>query len=417
MHAESLREVVQQVMQDNPAIKGAVAAKNAADQEKEIEEAGYYPEISTSVTAGRVYQDNATSRGVVTTRGAAYSGFGEANIALRQKIFDGSETLNRVNAAQSRVSSSQFTLLDTQEQIILSLVRGYIDVTRVSSALNQLQKQTNKIQDYMERIEALVKEGGADQTELEQARDVSMILETSIIEYEGQLAIAKAQYREISGTSVPAQVKVPASLRAHINQDIGAVISLAKENHPAIRSAAHNMFASKHDMQAQIAQQYPDVGAELSYLVSDKRDEIGGEIEDARAVLRMSWEFSLGGRGKASIEQKASQHEEARARKEEQERQIEREIHEAYTNYNTLKKQHDLAKQRVKLNENLVESYKTQFEGSRISLLSLMRAESQLFNAYLTEGDNRFNTLAAEYGVLATTGKLKDAIFNLDMDR
>lgn len=413
-HAETLKEVIQKVIGNNPAIQGGIAAKEAADHQTRIEEASRYPDISATATVGRVFQDNATSRGLVTTRGAAYSGYGEANIALRQKIFDGSENLNRINAAQSRAKSKQFTVIDTQEQIILSLTGSYIDITRVAKALRQLKKQRAQTQDYKSRIETLVEQGASDQTELEQAKDVSLIVESAIAEYEGQLAIAKAQYREISGQDPPTQVKIPFSPAAYIDNNIQIVINQAKQDHPAVLSATQEMFASKHDVQAQIAQQYPDVGAELSYLVSDKRDEIGGEVEDARAVVRMNWEFSLGGRGKASVEQRISQHEEAKARKEERERQIEREILEAYTNYKTLKRQMDLGERRVKLNQELVESYKVQFEGSRISLLSLMRAESQLFNALLAHNDNKFNLLSAEYAVLAATGKLKSAIFNVD---
>lgn len=411
--AESLKDVVQKAMQTNPAIASSSAASQAAKQEAAAEKAGYYPDLSTSITAGRVYQDNATSRGVVTTRGAAYSGYGETSIALRQKIFDGFETQNRVGAADLRAQGMNFKLLDTQEQIILRLAQSYIDIARISIALSFLSEQERQIQDYQQRIEKLVKEGVSDQTELEQSRDVLMIVRGAVVEYEGQLENAKAQYREMAGFSPPKQVEFPDSVEPYIDPDIDLTIAKAKQNHPAIRSASFDTSATEHDIQAQIAQQYPDLGAELSYLKSNKRDEIGGKAEDARAVIRLNWDFSLGRRGKSSVRQRQSQHQEAIARKQEIERQIEREIYQAYTNHKTLSRQFGISKQRVKLNEDLLASYKAQFKGSRISLLSLMRAESQLFNAKLTKNDNFFNMISAEYAILASTGNLKSIMLDL----
>lgn len=413
-HAETLQEVVRKVIHNNPSILSLNAEKNAAQHERRAEEAGFYPDLSASLTAGRVYQDNATSRGFTTTRGAAYSGFGEANISLRQKLFDGYETQNRVEAADKRIDVANFRLLDTQDRVILLLTQNYIEIARISFALSYLQDQSEQITDYLDRITKLVKEGVADQTELEQARDVMMIVDGIKLDYEGQLLSAIAQYKEISGLPPPKKVEVPSSVEPHIHYDMVEALYEAKNSHPAILSAKKEAVAANFDVKAQEGQKYPDVAAELSYLTSDKRDEVGGEVKDARAVLRLNWDFSLGGRANATIKQKKSQHSQALAKTEEITRQIEREVAQAYANHKTLSRQFELSKKRVSLNKDLLKSYKVQFEGSRISLLSLMRAESQLFNAKLEENDNFFNMLSAEYSILAATGKLRNIMLGIE---
>ena len=98
------------------------------------------------------------------------------------------------------------------------------------------------------------------------------------------------------------------------------------------------------------------------------------------------------------------------------ERQLERMIYEAYARYRTLSRKLQLSSERVDLNEKLVDAYKSQFEGSRINLLSLMRAESQLFKAKLEQSDNSYNLLASEYGVLASIGTLKNVILSMPED-
>ncbi|MCK5375149.1 MAG: TolC family protein, partial [Alphaproteobacteria bacterium] len=95
VHAQSVREAVVYALESNPAIEGARAACEVTRYEKKAEFSHYLPELNASFTAGRIYQDNATSRGLNVTRGAAYSGYGEGSIALRQMLFDGLETGNR----------------------------------------------------------------------------------------------------------------------------------------------------------------------------------------------------------------------------------------------------------------------------------------------------------------------------------
>ncbi len=412
VRAETLQEIVQTTLEKNPTIIGAQAGKSAAIYEKKQEQANYYPDISTNVTGGRVLQDNSTSRGFNTTRDRAASGYGEANVTFRQPVFDGFETQNRVSAAQARIQSLDYIVLDTQEQVVLNITRSYIDILRVNYALARLSEQMDRIKDYQSRIAKLVKEGVADETELQQARDVEMIVHGVIAQYEGEMSAAQAYYYEITGSAPPETMEIPPSMEKYLQGDRDELIKRAKAAHPSVKSAAMESKAADYDAKAQEGVLYPDLISELSYLKSDKRDEIGGENEDARAVMRMNWNFSLGERGNASIKQKQYEHAKTKARIEETQRQIERDIRQSFATYTMLKKQYELSQARVDLNKDLLASYKVQFEGSRVSLLNLLRAESQLFNALLEESDNQFNLLASEYGVLASLGRIKKAIIS-----
>ncbi len=399
-------------LENHPAVQGAELGVEGAKEGKNVERSNYYPELSLSVTAGRVFQDNATSRGLSVTRGAAYSGLGEGNLALRQMLFDGHETDNRVQAAEARIESSSFDVLDVEQAISLKVAQSYVDVTRIRSALNLLALRIADIKDYEQRIDNMVSEGVADEAELQQARDVSMIMDGLRADYEGQLASAEAAYWEAVGKEFPEVAIEPDSLKSYIYDDMEKAVTLAQENNPMLKAAQFDALASEYDVDAQKAQILPDVSGELSYLKSDKRDVIGGEILDKRAVLRMNWNFSTGGRQMAQVRQKDFAHKEAQLNLETLSREIERDIHQAYASYRTLSRKMVLAKERIDLNEKLLSAYKTQFEGARISLLSLMRAESQLFNARLAASDNQYSLLVAEYNILASMGELKNVLMS-----
>ncbi len=408
--AQGVRETVIQALEQHPSIEGAEYSHKAAQHAEEEEYAGFYPEISASLTGGRVFQDNATSRGLVVDRGAAYSGFAEGSVALKQMLFDGLETRFRVHAANARAEYSYYNLLDVKSAIALRAAQSHIDILRVRSALEILKDQQGLIEDYVERIADLVTDGGADETELQQARDVLMIAASVRAEYEGQLATAEAAYFEITGKMPADELRTPKSLKEHIGEDVAQRLREVKETHPMLMAARMTSKAARHDMKAEHSKMYPDVSGELSYLKSDKEDTIGGEAKDARAVLRMNWNFSTGGREFSAVRKKREEHYEALSDYEVMERELERDIYQSYAMRRTYARKLQLSEERVTLNEKLLQTYVTQFEGSRISLLSLMKAENQLFSARLEESDNIHYLLSSEYTVLSYLGRIYDVI-------
>lgn len=412
VQARTVQEAVSQALTDHPSITGARAGYDAAVQEVRMQKSSYYPEVSASIAGGRVYQDNATSRGLDVTRGAAYSGYGEGTVSLRQMLFDGFETSGRVGAAKDRAQSLDASENDMEEQIALRTVQSYLNLLRTQEALNHLETQKGRIADYGERIRGMVDEGAADEAELQQARDVLMLIDSGIADYDGQVAAARAAYQEVVGTAPEGIYDKPDSLSAVILSDVEEAVALARSEHPALQAARHEIGAAENEVRAARAAYLPDISSEVSYNKIDKKDVIGGEALDKRALLRVNWGFSTGGKQISSVNSKQKETEKAQARYDELQRGIERDIRQAYAQYETYRRKLALSDERIDLNEKLFATYQSQFEGARINLLTLMRAESQLFNARLERIDNEYNLLSAEYMILASTGRLRDTILS-----
>ena len=414
--AETLPVILNQALKSNPTLEGAAAGYEAAQKELDMEESGFYPEVTMSGAIGRVYQDNSTSRGLIIDRGAAYSGYGEANLALRQMLFDGNETLRRVEAADARAMSFASNLADMKEKLAFKVASSYLQVLRSREALHILIEQRRKMSSYQDRIAAMLEEGAADETEWQQSKDVVMLMNGLVADYQGALKSAESAYLEAVGTMPDREMYKPDLFSHHIPADIESAIAMAEKNHPGLMRASHEEDATEKDIEAEKAAMLPDFSSEVSFNRVDKKDTIGGESTDARALLRMNWNFSVGGEQVSAVERKVAQNKQARAKVEELKRTIERDIRQAYAEYDTLKTKRKLANDRVVLNENLLESYEIQFEGARVKLLHLMRAESQLYKARLEKLDNDYKTRTAEYKLLARLGKLTDTLLESEKD-
>jgi adhesin transport system outer membrane protein len=325
-------------------------------------------------------------------------------------IFDGLETPSRVEAAEKRQRSARMTLLDTRESLALRAAQAYVNLLRARNALGMIRAQKTKADDYVKRIGSMVNEGAADETELQQARDVQMTLKGLVVDYTGQARNALADYREAIGRPPEGQLTVPQVEMGAVPTKVVEALDYALDNHPALQAALYNAASSRHEIRAEKAALYPDINGELTYLKNDKRDIIGGEVVDAKAVLRMNWNFETGGGQLARIRKSKYQHRESEARKQETARQIERSVRMAYAEYDTASAQQETLNERVALNEKLFKAYESQFEGARINLLQLMQGDNQLFSTRLEEANARYRVMAAQFGILASLGLLQDAL-------
>lgn len=405
-----VREAVRMALAQHPSIAGAMAGYESAQEDVGVAKSDYYPQISVSTAMGRVYQDNATSRGLVTDRGAAYSGYGEGNIALRQTLYDGAERKHRVEAARARAQAQEISLADIRETVALRAAQAYVDVLRAREALVLLREQREKIGDFEARIIRMAEDGAADETEVQQARDVSMIVDGVILDYQGQLEMAMASYAEAIGDYPKDVMPAPPLVTSLLPQEADDAVRIGLEGHPALVSLGYEVRAAQEDISVAKSGYLPKVGGELSYAKVDKKDIIGGESEDRRALLRMNWEFATGGRQKSEVDQMHHRAAQAQFRQDELRRQIERDIRMACARLQTFEEKSKITTDRVALNEKLYATYEVQFEGARINLLGLMRGQSQLFNAKLEESDNRFYRLSAQFEVMAAMGILTDTL-------
>lgn len=409
-YAQTLESAVGNALASHPSAEAALATLNATREQKKEAYSRYFPQISASTTFGRIYGDNATSRGLSVTRGSGYSYLSEGSLTVSQLIFDGMETPNRVDAAAARAESAGADITDIRESLAYRAVQSYIDVMRTQRGLNLIEDHSELVTDYLKRIREMVEDGMSDETELQQARDISVILQGIKAEYEGQAQAAIARYTEVTGTAPPDTMNEPSGQTDIIETDMSAAIAKAKAQHPAVLSSKLQAEASSYEIDAEKGTLYPDVNGELSYLKSSKDEVIGGDVTDARAVVRMSWNFSTGGEQFARIRRTKYAHKEARARLHETQRQIAQNVKLAYNEYNTAARQLELLGQRKDLNEKLFAAYQSQFEGARVNLLQLMQAHNQLFNTKLESINGHYRYLAAQYGVLASMGQLQSAM-------
>lgn len=407
VRAETMQEAVSATIQAHPRIEEALAAHRAAQQTITEKQSEYFPKLTASATGGRMFSNNSTSRGLSTTRGEGYSWLWEGSLGVNQLIFDGLSTVYNIDSAQALEKSAQYRLRDVQETLALQTALSYINLLRVEESLTKLKSYHNKIKDYKGRIASMVKEGAADEAELQQAEQIDLEIQNLLAGFEGEYQSAIALYTQLTGRPSEGHMTRPvpvAGLPA-----LEEAILTAQKTHPALKSAEEEIKSSSSLIDAEKGILYPVVTGEVSTYQKDLDDVIGGEVEDQRALVRMNWELSTGGAEFARIKRTKQDKLQSESRYRDALRSIESMLRASYAEMTASEKQKSILQERVALNKKLLDTYNAQFEGGKVRILQLLQAENQLLSAELEYLNADYRNLTAQYSVLAGTGNFLNA--------
>lgn len=408
--AESLTQAVAASLQTHPTIEQALAVQRAARENVTEQRSGYFPHLSANTAAGRVYGNNATSRGLSVTRGAGYSWLWEGSLAVNQMIFDGFRTERLVGAAAAREKEAAATLSDAQENLALQTALAYLNVLRARDSIREMRAYLTRLDDYRARIGAMLQEGAADEAEMQQASEIRFEVENLIASFEGQLKAANAEYAKLTGHLPDDAMARPADLGASLPPDDSAAIAAVWKTHPQVEKANQDIIASGYSADAEKSTLYPTLTGELTAYKKDVNDLIGGEVEDHRALVRANWEFSTGGAELARARKAREEYTASKARKAETLRNLEAAIRAAYADLESQADQKRILALRLSASEELKKTHDVQFEGAKVRILQLLQTENQVLNARLDLLNADYRYLAAQYSVLGSMGRLRDQL-------
>jgi outer membrane protein TolC len=151
----------------------------------------------------------------------------------------------------------------------------------------------------------------------------------------------------------------------------------------------------------------PKVDAEMSYLKKHQSDDMGGELKSAQALLKMSWNMSLGGAEIARIHKASAQESEAKAKRVEILRDIEHAVRQKFISIKIVDEQYGIYTQRREMNQKIVDNYKLQFEGGKQTNLQIIGALAHLFESQSSQTDAYYRCLLSRFELLNAMGSLR----------
>lgn len=404
IHAMTLTDAIQSTLDKHPELLASAQNRLVADEEAKVAKGGYLPTVDLITGVGREQTDNPTTRALGDHNKETLN-FRDAELRLRQMLFDGFNTPNEVARTKSVVNSRAYFTLGTAESLALRTVEVYLEVLKrremVILAKNNLMAH-ERIHDQI----GLRSERGVGSTaDFDQAEARLALAKNNLYTEEVNLADAEANF--YSAVGVPADELVePTSIKGEMPTDLLAARQGVMDSNPLLKSAQADVQAAESQYESAKAPFYPRLDAELATTADDNVQGDEGHYNTWRAGVVMNYNLFNGMRDKSRLQAAAHQINQSMDIRNNALRVLNENLSLAWNAMENARKQTPEARAYADYTARVREAYQQQFGLGQRTLLDLLDSENELFTASRRLVEIRHLELFTQYRIKATIGEL-----------
>jgi adhesin transport system outer membrane protein len=405
--AEHLYDAVRAALRKNPEVLAAAAGARAAGASYDQAGGGRYPSIDLRVGAGKEESDNVALRSAgIGTRTLTRQ---ESSLTLRQNVFDGAQVSSEVERQNFRLESSRSRLRETGEIIALRTAEAYLDALRDQGLVRLAEDNVLRHEELLDKTQLRFKSGVGQRADVEQAAARVALARSGLASARGAAEDSAARYQRVVGRAASGLTDPPAPLRRP-PPSLAVAKSMASEASYGILSARAEVGAAQAGVRATRADLLPRVDVELSANRLRDADGLPGPNNDNLAMLVMRYNLFRGGADDARIREAIERETIAMETLINAERATEESVARAWAALVAARERIAPLEAHARASEQVQLAYRDQFELGRRSLLDLVNAQNELFQARSSLLSGRSAERVNEYRVLAAIGVLVSAL-------
>lgn len=405
--AVTLQDAISVAMQSNPEVIQAQMNKEAIEFERKQAQGLYMPRIDLEGSAGVRRLENRTRRTLGIADNELYPL--ELSLGAEWTVLDFGRRRGELLRQAARVDGASLRVVERSEFIALQIARQYLDVLLQQRVLAASQDNRLFHETLVRDLGTGVDQGSisvADRQQAEERMQSAIVREE---EAKQDLDNAVITLRRLTGLDI-AQVTVPPNLASAMAPSLDAAVGLTRTNNPLVREAMADVDAANALAASAEGDLYPTVGLEVRGRIGDDIDGFQGETNDvqARAVLR--WNIWDGGINRAKLQEMIRRASQARFRLHQLQREAEEDVRTAWSRLQAQGQIIEALARQSQVSDDLLLSYRSQFNVGRRSLLDVLDAQNTRYNTQVRLETARFSQLFAQYQALAATNDFLDAL-------
>ena len=403
----SMESAIDAAMRANPEILQAQYTKEAIQFERKQAQGLYGPSFDIEASAGVRRLENNTRRNLGIANNELYPV--EMGITGEWTVLDFGRRRGELLRQAARVDGSSLRVLERSEFIALQVSRQYLDVLlqqRVQAAASDNRRfHQLLVNDLTQGVE----QGSisiADQQQAEERLQAAIVREE---ESKRALRDAQISLRSLTGLDLY-RATMPAEYRAQMPSGLEQAIGLARTRNPLVREAQADVDAANAVVQSAEADLYPTVGLEVRGRAGHDIDGFSGETNDVQGRVVFRWNVFDSGIRRARLQETVHQASIARYALHQRQREAEEDVRSAWNALETQGRVATALERQSAVSDDLLLSYRSQFNIGRRSLLDVLDAQNTRFNTQVRLETARFSEIFARYQVLASTNGFLDAV-------
>lgn len=405
--AATAREVALLAIETNPEVQANWHAFRAATEDVSVARGGYLPSVDLTAAGGKSSRD-------YDGRGAYNSA--QAEVSLSQMLFDGFRTRSQVNRFDSARLVRYFELLDSVENIALEAVSAYEDVLRQRQLVALARDNYTKHRDVLKQIEERVTSGVGRRVDLEQVAGRLALAESNLLIEASNLHDVTARYLRIVG-KLPAADLAPTNLDAQpLPPSVQEALYLAYQGNPGFHAAIKNIAAAQAAVKVEKSGYYPTAELRARQNIGrntngfDERFDPDRYGEESAVELAITYNLYSGGSNRAAVRRSLEQVNQAKDLRDQACVNLRQTTQIAYNDSQRITERLISLDQHRRSSDKVRIAYSEQFNIGQRTLLDLLDAENEYFQASRAYVNALAENTLARARTLAAMGKLLPAL-------
>jgi adhesin transport system outer membrane protein len=406
-YAVELRDAVQAALSTNPEIRQAVANREATREERVQAQGLWYPRVSVEGSAGARNLRNPTRRNIGIADETLWPI--EGDLIVDQLLFDSGGREAEIRRQAARTDAAAARIEERSEFVALNVARTYIDYLLQQRLVAIAEDNAT----FHERLSADLREGVskgsisiADQ---QQAEERLQSARARVTEAREDLENAGITFRTLTGLPVDS-VSMPPDLSQCQPATLEEAEAMARQNNPRVQEAIADLATAREDIRAARADIGPRVNLEGRARAGHDIDGFGGRTTDLLANVHLRWDLYNGGIKEANVREQRNRADEVHGRLFQRTRQAEEDVRTAWSRLQNQSRLVSELETQQRIADDLLLSYREQFNIGRRSLLDVLDAQNTRNNVQAQTETARLSKLYAQYRVLASANKLIDCL-------
>lgn len=388
-----LQQLVERAITTHPEINARYHDFVSSLEGQNVARAGWRPQVTATGWVGKEWRSNIKNAPSYDWNRPGW------NLELRQLIFDGGATTNRISQFGFEKLSKYYDLQATSNSLANEAVAAYLDVQRYRNMQALAQDNFSMHQTTLGQLQKRQESGVGRGVDMEQASGRLSLAQTNLMTESNNLNDVTQRYRRLVGELPPAQLEALPETVAGLPV-IGQTESFAESlrANPTVLSKQALVQAAESGNKVAKAAHAPT----LDFRASTGRDreqpgEMYRDVQNSRVQLMLTYPLYRGGADSARIRQTAAQSYAAVDVRDYTCRNVQQELSIAWNNIQRLRQQlpflreHELSTSKVRV------AFQQQFGIGQRSLLDLLDTENELFDARRALLNAEFDLKKAEY--------------------
>jgi outer membrane protein len=343
----------------------------------------------------------------------------DVSIKVVQNLYKGGETLANIKEAQHQILSARADFVNTEQSILISAIKAYMDLWLKQEKLKIAQSNENFYEKSLEEVkgQALVGESAA-------SMDVPLAqfkYETSVakrMDAENDKQVARDTYLQVTGKEPVVELTLPESIRQSVEwpSSLSTLLGRVEQYHPEILKAHYAHEAEKNQVDVTSSSLLPQIDLEGSDGRSIVRSTRNETEREASVKLRMTVPiYGKGGKDWSSVRQSMQITEQKRHDIEVARDAALKTAKEIWTNLQASKTKIAHYKRAIQASKRCVKGRQQEYLVGESTLLDLMKAEQETEKLQDSLVKDLHDEVVNEYLLLSLIGDLNPQNLNLDV--